>query len=77
MGTAVSLRLTDDLKTRLDRLAKLTGRSKTYYMLEAIREKLEDLEDLYLVEQRTVALRAGKSSTHSLGEVEKLLGLGD
>jgi RHH-type rel operon transcriptional repressor/antitoxin RelB len=51
--SAVSLRLPDDLKVRLDRLSKLTGRSKTYYMLEAIREKLEDLEDLYLAERKS------------------------
>ena len=60
MGTAVSLRLPEELRTRLDKLAKLTGRSKTYYMIEAISEKLEDLEDLYLAEERTRALRAGR-----------------
>jgi RHH-type rel operon transcriptional repressor/antitoxin RelB len=75
--TAVSLRLPDELKNRLDRLAKLTGRSKTFYMLEAISEKLEDLEDLYLAEQRTRALRAGRSRTFTLDEVEKRLGLAD
>ena len=55
--TAVSLRLPEDLKIRLEKLAKRTGRSKTFYMIEAISEKLEDLEDLYLAEQRTLALR--------------------
>lgn len=76
MGTAVSLRLPEELKTRLEKLAKVTGRSKTYYMIEAISEKLEDLEDLYLAEQRTLALRAGRSRTYTLDEVEKRLGLG-
>ena len=75
--TAVSLRLPEELKNRLDRLAKRTGRSKTYYMLEAISEKLEDLEDLYLAERRTRALRAGRSRTYTLDEVEKRLGLAD
>jgi len=77
MGSAVSLRLPLDLKVRLDKLAKRTGRSKTYYMVEAISEKLEDLEDLYLAEQRTFALRAGRSRTYALDEVEKRLGLVD
>jgi RHH-type rel operon transcriptional repressor/antitoxin RelB len=72
--TAVSLRLPEDLKNRLDRLSKLTGRSKTFYMVEAISEKLEDLEDLYLAEQRTLALRAGRSRTYTVDEVEKRLG---
>jgi RHH-type rel operon transcriptional repressor/antitoxin RelB len=71
MGSAVSLRLPEGLKNRLDRLAKRTGRSKTYYMLEAIHEKLEDLEDLYLAEERTRALRAGRSRTYTQAEMEK------
>jgi len=77
MGTAVSLRLPEDLKARLEKLSKLTGRSKTYYMIEAISEKLEDLEDLYIAEQRTLALRAGRSRTYTLEEVEQRLGLTD
>jgi RHH-type rel operon transcriptional repressor/antitoxin RelB len=77
MGTAVSLRLPEDLKARLEKLAKRTGRSKTFYMIEAISEKMEDLEDLYLAEQRTLALRAGRSRTYTLDEVEKRLGLVD
>lgn len=75
--TAVSVRLPDELKNRLDRLAKLTGRSKTFYMIQAISEKLEDLEDLYLAEQRTHALRAGRSRTYTIDEVEEHLGLAD
>jgi RHH-type rel operon transcriptional repressor/antitoxin RelB len=77
MGSAVSLRLPEDLKSRLERLAKLTGRSKTYYMIEAISEKLEDLEDLYLAEQRTIALRAGRGRTYTQEEMEKRYGLAD
>ena len=75
MGTAVSLRLPEDLKVRLDKLAKRTGRSKTYYMVEAISEKLEDLEDLYLAEARTRDLMAGRSSVYTQEEMEKRLGL--
>ena len=32
-------------------------------MIEAIREHLDDLEDLYLAEQRLIDIRAGKSQT--------------
>lgn len=77
MGSAVSIRLPEDLKTRLEKLAKATGRSKTYYMVEAISEKLADLEDLYLAEARTLALRAGRSRTYTQEEMEKRYGLGD
>jgi RHH-type rel operon transcriptional repressor/antitoxin RelB len=75
MGSAVSLRLPEKLKSRLDKLSKRTGRSKTYYMIEAISEKLADLEDLYLAEERTRALKAGRSRTYTLDEVERRLGL--
>ena len=73
---AVSLRLPDDVSSRLDSLAELTGRSKTFYMIEAIREHIDDLEDLYLSEQRLIANRAEKSRTYTLAEVEQSLGLG-
>jgi len=72
---AVSLRLPDDLNDRLGDLAAKTGRSKTFYMLEAIRDHLDDLEDLYLAEQRLVDVRAGRSRTVSLDDVERELGL--
>ena len=60
---AVSLRLPDDVSQRLQQLAERTGRTKTFYMIEAIRVHLADLEDLYLAEQRLLDLRAGKSQS--------------
>lgn len=68
--SAVSLRLPDDISTRLQRLAEATGRSKTFYMIEAIRDHLDDLEDLYLAEQRLLDARAGKSDAVPLASVE-------
>ena len=41
---AVSLRLPDDLNIRLSNLADKTGRSKTFYMLEAIKQWVADAE---------------------------------
>ena len=75
--SAVSIRLPDDVSVRLQHLAQLTGRSKTFYMIEAIREHLDDLEDLYIAEQRLVEILAGRSKTYSLEEVERSLGLAD
>ena len=74
---AVSLRLPDDVSRRLQQLADRTGRSKTFYMLEAIQEHLDDLEDLYLAEQRLIDLHAGKSGTVPLDEVMKRYGMDD
>ena len=73
--SAVSLRLPDEVSQRLKRLADLTGRSKTFYMIEAIREHLDDLEDLYFAEHRLIDIRAGKSQTVPLEEVMERYGL--
>jgi RHH-type rel operon transcriptional repressor/antitoxin RelB len=72
---SVSLRLPDEVTQRLERLAALTGRSKTFYMVEAIREHIDDLEDLYLAEQRLIDHRAGKTQAVPLEEVMKRYGL--
>lgn len=75
--SAVSIRLPDDVSERLQDLVQRTGRSKTFYMVEAIREHLDDLEDLYIAESRLIEIRAGRSKTHSLEDVERSLGLAD
>jgi RHH-type rel operon transcriptional repressor/antitoxin RelB len=72
---AVSLRLPDDVSERLQRLATLTGRSKSFYMIEAIRDHLDDLEDLYLAEQRLIDHRDNKSQTVPLEKIMKRYGL--
>ena len=71
----VALRLPDEVAQRLNRLADRTGRSKTFYMIEAIREHLDDLEDLYLAEQRLIDIQAGQSQTVPLEEVIERYGL--
>ncbi len=72
---AISIRLPSDVETRLQNLATLTGRSKTYYVTEAICEHLDDLEDLYLAEQRLIEIRAGRTQTVPLEEVMKRYGV--
>jgi RHH-type rel operon transcriptional repressor/antitoxin RelB len=71
----LALRLPEDIETRLDKLAKATGRTKSFYAREAILEHLADLEDLYLAEKRLAKVRSGKSKTYSLSAVEQELGL--
>lgn len=72
---AVSLRLPEDLSARLDELAKRTGRTKTYYMIEAIREQIGDLEDIYLAEKELGDIKAGRSKLVSLEDVMKNYGM--
>jgi RHH-type rel operon transcriptional repressor/antitoxin RelB len=40
----IAVRLPKEIEERLERLAKQTGRTKTYYVREAITEHLEDME---------------------------------
>ena len=68
---AISVRLPDEIEARLTALAKLTGRSKTFYITEAILEHLDDLEDIFIAEQRLEDIRAGRSKTIPLAEVMK------
>lgn len=73
----VSIRLPEDTELRLQALAQATGRTKTFYIRQAIQAHLDELEDIYLAEQRLADFKAGKSHTYSLKEVEDRLGLGD
>jgi RHH-type rel operon transcriptional repressor/antitoxin RelB len=71
----LAIRLPESIEKRLTRLAERTGRTKTFYARQAILQHLEDLEDLYLAEKRLKAVRAGRSRTIPLDEVERHLGL--
>ena len=44
MSTTMTLRLEDDVKTRLDKLADATQRSKSFLAAEAIREYVDNNE---------------------------------
>lgn len=48
----ISVRVDPDIERRLDELAAKTGRTKSYYVREAILEHLEDMEDRYLAIER-------------------------
>lgn len=67
----LAIRLTPDIEQRLERLAKRTGRTKTFYAREAILEHLDDLEDVYLAKKRLER----PARTYSAEEVKHDLGL--
>jgi len=73
----ISIQLPSDVEIRLDQLASLTGRSKTFYVQEAVLEYLDDLEDLYLAEHELEEIRAGRTVTTPLAEVMKRYGMED
>jgi RHH-type transcriptional regulator, rel operon repressor / antitoxin RelB len=45
---ATSIRLSDELDARLERLASKTGRTKSFYIKEAIEEHIADLASTFV-----------------------------
>lgn len=54
----ISIRLTEDEEERLDRLARRTGRSKSFYVKTALHEYLTDLEDAFAADAAIEAFEA-------------------
>ena len=71
----LAIRLPQSIEKRLEKLARRTGRTKTYYAREAILEHLEDLEDLYLAEGALERIRSGEEKTIPLKDAMKRHGL--
>lgn len=69
----LSLRLSNDVESRLNQLAKTTGRTKSFYAKEAILKYLDDMEDTYIAINRLET----PSKRISLEDVETELGLDD
>jgi RHH-type rel operon transcriptional repressor/antitoxin RelB len=67
----LGIRLDPELESRLERLAKDTGRTKSYYAKLAIKQFLEDRED-YL---RGIAALERNEPRISLEDLERELGL--
>jgi RHH-type rel operon transcriptional repressor/antitoxin RelB len=57
VASMIAVRLPREIEARLDALAKATGRTKTFYVREAILKHLAEIEGLYVAEQRLLADR--------------------
>jgi RHH-type rel operon transcriptional repressor/antitoxin RelB len=73
----LALRLPPAIEARLAELAKRTGRTKSFYAREAILSHLDDLEDIYLAENRLNDLREGRSASIPLTELLRHHGVED
>lgn len=47
-----TLRLSKELENRLNQLAEITGRTKTFYIRMLVEENIDELEDRYIAKQR-------------------------
>ncbi len=72
-----SIRLDDDLDARLERIARLTGRSKSFYVKQALEAQIQDLEDLYLARRISKRVADGRERLIPLLELERELGVDD
>ena len=82
MGKSVAsaptaVRLPVELIQRYDNLAKATGRTRTYYLTEALQESIAQLEYEYGILKTVEDYRAGRLETYTLDEVRQHCGLGN
>jgi RHH-type rel operon transcriptional repressor/antitoxin RelB len=73
----LAIRLPQSIEKRLEKLARRTGRTKSFYVREAILEHLDDLEDLNQAERILERIRSGDEKTVPLEDVLKRHGLED
>lgn len=65
----LSLRLPADIESRLETLARETGRTKSHYAREAILEKIGDMEDAYLGSEILERIRKGEEEVLTAEEM--------
>lgn len=71
----LAIRLPQSIEKRLETLARRTGRTKTFYVREAILQHLQDLEDMYLAERALARIRNDEERTIPLEDVMKRHGV--
>ena len=67
----LNIRVSNDLADRLGYLASKTGRTKSYYIREALESKIEELEDFYFAVQSLEKVASGKSKLWSQEDLEQ------
>lgn len=71
----IAIRLPPSIEKRLERLARRTARTKTFYARQAILEYLDDMEDLYLAEQALGRVQRGEERRVPLADALKRHGM--
>lgn len=68
-----SYRLPNEIEDSLDELSGKTGRSKTYYVTEALKFYLQANEERFLLENAIKEFYEGDRKTYTLAEVREQL----
>ena len=71
----VSVRLDADTDARLSRLAERTGRSKTFYLKQALAEHLDELDERYWEDDVIDRWEASGRPSRPLEDLKAELGL--
>lgn len=74
MSHTLTLRLPDDLGSRLNRLAESTARTKSFYVRTLLEDHLADLEYATGLDAEVEAIRRGEIETSPMGELVADLG---
>lgn len=74
---AVLLDLPDDLLDRLQKMADQTGRTKDSYVLEALAEQIDHLEDRHFIEHQMKVSPATRVLNYTLDDIEREFGPAD
>lgn len=69
MGTTM-IRLDDETEARLSKLAARTGRTKSFYVREAILERLADYEDYFLAKDALTEFLDSDDAALDIDDVE-------
>lgn len=77
LGRPISVRLPEDLRVRVEVLAKATRRSQGDIVREVLERDLPELEWEQRIIARAADLRSGRIQPVPLAEVERELGLSD
>ena len=71
----IAVRLTDDQQRRLDALSARTGRSRSFYVKEALETHLDELEERFWAHDVIAEWEASDQKTRPLEELKAELGL--
>lgn len=73
----VQVKVPSSIGARYDELAKQTGRTRSYYVNEALQESIDRLEYEYGILKQVEDYRAGKLETYGIDKVREHCGLAD
>jgi len=71
----IHVQLSEGTLARIDRLSAKTGKTHDAFLVEALEERLSDLEALEVAEERLLAHRSGTGDSVSQSTMEALYGV--